>query len=347
MAVEVQGGRYCFIYDVKIPPNTRRRRSSSSSSSSSSRPSPLPASEVPPPSAFPSQNAPVYPPPVVAAHPPVSKKLHKVVLKRKRGRTSDGFDGAPPGDSPEQASEEDPAIAPQETLQAVSEDHEAIPGDRYVPFVHNPMHDFESLIWIGNYFIFNRVVDEPERQQSQQDLDAQRSYAYLLFSGDIPPRRDVFDSINSNEFDEQVKHLHPSLHAIGELMKVWVKVMKVLYVQLEMDPTSIASSSVKMGIRHHIDPYLMDILDILKQGDIKVTRFPVAPAVAAPATVIDEAAGPSDTDKLHGDVVPPGTKERLVNVVDKETTLRPESSTRPVTKKVKTGKSNTKQTTSL
>lgn len=165
----------------------------------------------------------------------------------------------------------------------------------------------------------------------------------------MPPRRDVFDSINSNEFDEQVKHLHPSLHAIGELMKVWVKVMKVLYVQLEMDPTSIASSSVTMGIRHHIDPYLMDILDILKQpeGDIKVTRFPVAPAVAAPATVIDETAGPSDTDKLHGDVVPPGTKERLVNVVDKETTLRPESSTRPVTKKVKTGKGNAKQTTSL
>lgn len=140
------------------------------------------------------------------------------------------------------------------------------------------MHDFEALVWIGNYFIFNRMVDGAEQQQPQE-LDAQISFARLLFSGNFEHRWKLLNSFyleRTATFDHAVRQLHPEIREIGNLMKEWIHAMVTLYRELEArDPAAIVSSEAALELNSCLLPYPMAILAVLSKKDIKVKFLPM------------------------------------------------------------------------
>lgn len=166
--------------------------------------------------------------------------------------------------------EETPGRTGPEFLQAVGQTEGATTPK--VVFTYNPAHDFESLLWIACYFILNRVVVGQPQQQSQDSLDAQASYARLLFSGDVHARSRVF---TNTDFADALRWLHPRLHKIGGLVNKWIKVQKAVYKKVESgDLNTIVSSEDMLGICQNISPYLQQIFDILRSQDIKMKFLP-------------------------------------------------------------------------
>lgn len=157
-----------------------------------------------------------------------------------------------------------------------------------VVFTYNPAHDFESLLWIAVYFIFNRVVVGQPQQQSQDNLDAQTSYARLLFSGDVHARSRVFAN---TDFADALRWLHPRLHKIGVVVNKWIKVQRAVYKKVESgDLNTIASSEGMLGISQNIFPYLQQIVDILRSQDIKVKFLSTKTTMAGSTRPAKEAS---------------------------------------------------------
>lgn len=201
-------------------------------------------------------------------------------LKRRRPRVSDTANGA--------GFEEFPGQASQTTCQVTSADHEQHqdpPGQKDQdttfdpdPFTYNPMHDFEALIWIGNYFIFNRRVIGHSQQQPQDDLVAQAAYARRLFSGGAHEKYMVFDELRGKvvtTFARHVKRLHPALHEIGQQMEAWLRTVKAIYISLERgDCPTLASSKNVLDLKKRLAPFPAKIMQILANEDIEVVDLP-------------------------------------------------------------------------
>lgn len=240
-----------------------------------------------------SSAAPVVPPAVPGQATAATLTTAGTSLKRKRARKSDTADGAGYQDHPGQESDQP-----------------------LIPFAYNPAHDSEALIWIGNYFIFNRRVVGHSQQQPQDHLLAQCAYARRLFSGNVDEKRAALDDIRRNEitkFQLYVARLHPALHEIGKQMKLWMQTMKAIYVSLEKrDCRTIASHEKALILRRVLAPFPARIIEILAREDIEVIDLP------SDAKKIVEVQGDAD-----GAVEAPAVAATELEVSDRPPPKRP------------------------
>lgn len=150
-------------------------------------------------------------------------------------------------------------------------------------FIYNPVHDFEALVWIGLFFLINRVVVGEPMEQPESDLEAQKLHAREIFSGDPLPRMKLYQSLNDDgdmEIDGVIKTLHPAVREIGWEMKKIMEELRFLYLELEAeDVKTIPRSQLTLTCKDSIDGLLEGIVDILDERDVECEPFPVAERV--------------------------------------------------------------------
>ena len=107
------------------------------------------------------------------------------------------------------------------------------------PFRYNPLHDLESLWWVGSYFLFTRAVDiktdgldEAVKQLHLAQLNKQRESMDKLFF-DCSQRYWVM--FRDKPFSEELCSLHRSMYKAGQKMDQARDVVVRAYHYMEED----------------------------------------------------------------------------------------------------------------
>ena len=145
------------------------------------------------------------------------------------------------------------------------------------PFAYTPLHDLESLIWIGIYFVLCRIErgrsDDPD---FAAELKAQKAYATLLFHSPDPAQRMLVFTKCASFGEKLAKYLSPALKTIGEKL---VETAMILAKCYELEQTVLPQNLDFFTIAHtnHIHKKVAkkfaEIHAILKAQDILVDRI--------------------------------------------------------------------------
>lgn len=264
MAAEVQIGKYMFR-----PQDAGMNDPFPSDDDESQQESPAPSVRFTIRDSLPSVTCSHTPVPTLFASGESSKRRRHHVLDRANGSVFEDF--------PRQTSQTNCQVTSANLTrhQVSTRQHDQDTPD---PFAYNPVHDFEALIWIGNYFIFNRRVIGHSQQQPQDHLVAQAAYARRLFSGGVEGKHTALEELRGTvvtTFARHVGQLHPALHEIGQQMETWLRTVKAMYISLEKrDCSTIASSKKALRLKKRLAPFPAKIVQILANEDIQVVDLP-------------------------------------------------------------------------
>lgn len=275
MPIEVQYGHYLFLPirkysledlseldsdDMDDPDPSSPAAESPSQSQAAVAPSPTSSPPATPSSpSFAASPAVSYPPPD-EAHP------ETVLGKRGRGRRPTAADGAEPSKVALRLAEE--AVPSEPTYQ------------QYLPFHYNPLHDFESVVWICLYFIVDRVVVGHAQEQSPSDLEAQIRHARNIFSSSLVQRQQVYMTLSVAGYysyiDEVINRLHPAVQGIGRIIRAMMSRLKSAYGLVEeRELNTIARSAVALTFNGNMQECLTQIVKILEKEDVQCAPLPV------------------------------------------------------------------------
>lgn len=206
---------------------------------------------------------------------------------------------------------------------------------KYSFFSYNPLHDFESVIWICLYFIIDRIVVDHTQQQSPGDLELQIQHARAIFSGLLVARQRVYTTLMYEDayIDEVISRLHPAVRGIGWAIKWMVKKLRWAYevVEAQEAAASIAQSDIALSFGVNIEDSLEQVINILSEGDVECAPFPV--------TSTDDGEKQAAVDEDEGESEPSSeiAATTATNDAGPETMVQSLESGRPATKKIRTG----------
>ena len=142
-------------------------------------------------------------------------------------------------------------------------------GGNKVPFMHNPLHDLESIFWLSLYLLLagqlkrikgNPVVLTAEQQEAQHKLSGK------IFGNSGFRDRVMYSSI----LTVSLKNIHPSLCDVVELLADLRYYLHEAFVKAEQNLVSYISFTVAQDVNDDLDQVMKDICEGLDKEDIFV-----------------------------------------------------------------------------
>ncbi|KAF7794452.1 hypothetical protein EIP86_005586 [Pleurotus ostreatoroseus] len=178
-------------------------------------------------------------------------------------------------------------------------------------FRYNPLHDFESLWWMG----VNSVVDKEihDGDMVLKVSDEQRAWADKLFYDNHSDlgRLDVFSKRPT--FQQIVESLDPSIRRIGKSLESLRNTLHVAYQLVEKDLSKAFDMSLAEEVSSNVNELFVKLADSIKDRSLTLHRIP-PPSASRKRKEIDEdtasdgsvsesdalvSASPRPTKKAH------------------------------------------------
>ena len=154
---------------------------------------------------------------------------------------------------------------------------EPLPGqtsqETVVPFMHNPLHDLESIFWLSLYLLFMGQLQAIKRKPVVLTADQQNAQHKLV--------ENLSDSSNSAfrliimrlNFDILVRHMegvHPSLVNIARFLANYQYYLHEAFVKAEANLVDYIRFTVAQNVNDDLDQVMKDICEYLGKEDILV-----------------------------------------------------------------------------
>ena len=168
--------------------------------------------------------------------------------------------------------------------------------EKSVPFQYNPLHDFESVLWLSLYLLvaveLKNIGDLSPCQQT-----AQHNLAYRLFD-DLVFRKHV---IQPGVLTKNLTGIHPRLTHIIKLLDTMRDCLTTAFYSAEEELSESVPFSAAMGIEEQWTSTMYKIMECLKKEDIIVEpRTITYPRVVQEVSANKRAAPRSDDNALGG-----------------------------------------------
>lgn len=113
------------------------------------------------------------------------------------------------------------------------------------PFRQNPLHDLESVLWLGLFVLFCSVLkrfadSDMTDEQWTGYMKRRKEVAAKLFNNETFRQQVIF---MSNAFSEQLPGLHPQLQKICLVLEAFCELLVSRYTEVERRPGPISLAS--------------------------------------------------------------------------------------------------------
>ena len=170
---------------------------------------------------------------------------------------------------------------------------EPLPGqtsqETVVPFMHNPLHDLESIFWLSLYLLLIgqlKAIKGKSVVLSADQQNAQHNVVGALF-GD-PTFRCHIMCLNVDILEQHMEGVHPSLVYLAEFLIDYRYHLYKAFVKAERNLVNYIPFTVAQTINDDLDQVMKDICegfgkeDILVDNRVEASRPTLPSLVTAP-----------------------------------------------------------------